>query len=113
MANLQRVLLPVEVAPLQSENLADSQPKAPCHNTRRSVGLWNVLENSVELLNCKRSRLTHSLRYVFYTHEACWVGLIGNQLPSHRAVEDHTHLILQVSLAFWREVESLEPLFDR
>ena len=67
----------------------------------------------MELLNRQRGWLTHALRYILHPHEAYWVGLIGDQFPSHRAVEDHTHLILQVSLAFWREVESLEPLFDR
>src|SRR6516162_686340 len=112
-ANMQLALLPVEVTPLQPENLTDAQPQTPCHNAHRSVRLWDVLKNFSELFNRQHGRLTYTLRHILHPHEAHGIELIRYQFPSHCAVKDHSHLILQVPLALWCEVESLQPLFDR
>jgi hypothetical protein len=71
-----------------------------------------MLKNLSKLFNRQHDWLPHTLQNAFYPHEAHRVALIREQLASHRAVEDDPHLILQVSLALWREVEPLEPLLD-
>src|SRR5215469_9694757 len=106
-ANLQLALLPVEVTPLQPENLTDAQPQTACQYAHCSVRLWDVLKNFSELLDRQHGRLTYTLRHILYPHEAHGIELIRYQLPSHRTVKDHPHLILQVPLALRCEVESL------
>src|SRR5260370_7434874 len=110
--DLHLVLLPIEVAPLQTQNLADPQSQTDCHNAHRAVGLRDLQKNFLKLLNGQYSRHTHPLRGIFHTHKGHGVGQIRKQLPSHSAVEENPHLVLQVALTLWREVESLQPLFD-
>ena len=104
---MQFVCLPVEVTPLQSENLTDPQSQTPSYNAHRAIGFRDVLENLSKLFYRQHNWLTQTLRDALYPHEAHRVALIREQLPSHRAVEDDPHLILQVSLALRREVEPL------
>ena len=106
------MLLPIEVAPLETQNLADSQPQTSCHNAHRAVGIWYVQKNLLKLFNRKYSRHTYSFRGISYPHQAHGIGLIRKQVPSHSAVEKNPHLVLQVTLALWCKVESLQPLLD-
>src|SRR5260370_710743 len=64
--------------------------------------------------NCSmvNTAATRTLRRIFHPHEAHGIGLIWKQFPSHSAVEKNPHLVFQVALALWREVKSLQPLFD-
>ena len=71
-----------------------------------------MAEDAKELFDRQDSRLAPTLRYVLHPYETDGIGLVWDQFPSHRTVEDHPHLILQVSFALWCKVESLEPLFD-
>ena len=90
--DLHLVFLPIEVAPLQTQNLADPQPQARCHNAHRAVGFRDLQKNFLKLLDSQYSGQTHALRGILHPHEAHGIGLsspcirsAGKSAPMRRA----------------------------
>ena len=81
---------------------------ATIHMVRNGSGMCsNSLRNS-----SADSAVGSFFRTVLYTYEAHGVELIGNQLPSHRRVEQHAHHAFQMGLALRCEIEFLQPVFN-
>jgi hypothetical protein len=106
-ANLQLAFLPIEVAPVQAEYLADPQTQTCPNDSHGAIRLRDVFQNLAELFYGQYDRLTHALGGVSHPHEAHGVALISKQFPSHRAVENDPHLVFQVGPTLGCKVELL------
>src|SRR5271166_3188560 len=89
--NQNGALLKIEVAPLQSENLADSKPQALRDQHHRAVWLAQMLEQFEELANFENPWALQPFACILHSHQRDRVLAEFDNAPPLRALEDKVH----------------------
>src|SRR5712692_1607721 len=111
--NMDLKTLPIEVAPLQADQLACAEPETHRNDAHCADGLLQVLQKKEELPHGQSSRLLQTFRRTFHPHQIHRIHLVHvDQFPLHRPVEQDVHDAADVPFALRRKIKFRKPFLN-
>ncbi len=110
--NEELTALGIEVAPLQTSDLAYAKSQALRHHDHRPVRFGQACQNRLERFVGENHWPLTPFRRIFDTHHLDWVPTFVEQFPAGGTLEDDVHHASNMSLRFGRLVHLFEPTFN-
>ena len=109
----QREILPENITPLECEKLAATEPRREIKDNHRAKGFVELSKQTMALCDLEHLRLARPFARAPHPHEFHRVLADVDELPTHRAVPEHAHEIVDVSPSSRSHVQSPQPLLHR
>jgi len=106
----QHALIPEHVTPPQREQLAAAETRGEIEDNHCVERVVEFLEQETELRDVEHNWLAPAFARAPDPHELHRVLADLDEFPTHRAVPEHAHEIVQVPLGSRSQIEVLQPL---